>query len=424
MSKSGTRRPNGDGMLRKRSDGTWEARYIVKYDETTGKPIRKSIYGSGQNEVRQRLKDILADLDSGTYVEQTGLKLKDWLPYWLRVYKWEVPKPIAPTTRDSYMNSMDKHIIPRFGEKTLDGLTSDELQEWLNSIAKTKRRTAELALIVLNTSYKQAIKTKKVKWNPCDAVSLGDAVDVDPDKEDEKALTEEEFSALWSAILDSKHKAPMLILITGGLRIGEMCSLAEDDVAFGENFVRVRKNTVRVKNDDPTVSGKTKRIVQNKTKTSAGRRVVPLPLITMNAIAEHLEAQKAFMEKHGLINPEGYLFPGRDYNGPIDKDAFRRREFANIITASGVKRNVTPHMLRHTYNSLLHEAEIDPERRQELLGHADAKSNAIYTHIKLKAKQEAVERFSELTDGILKRNKEHEKMRAAGDNVVAFKQRK
>lgn len=38
------RRPNGDGMVRKRPDGRWEARIIVGHKED-GKPIYKSVFG-------------------------------------------------------------------------------------------------------------------------------------------------------------------------------------------------------------------------------------------------------------------------------------------------------------------------------------------------------------------------------------------
>lgn len=42
------RRPNGDGMVRKRPDGRWEARIIVGHKED-GKPIYKSVFGKTQS---------------------------------------------------------------------------------------------------------------------------------------------------------------------------------------------------------------------------------------------------------------------------------------------------------------------------------------------------------------------------------------
>ena len=46
------RRLNGEGSVRKRKNGSWEAIITVGYDKTTGKQKRKSIYGRTQQEVK------------------------------------------------------------------------------------------------------------------------------------------------------------------------------------------------------------------------------------------------------------------------------------------------------------------------------------------------------------------------------------
>jgi len=52
MSKRSKRGAAGAGNIRHRSDGRWEARYIVGHDPATGKLIRKSIYGKTQADVK------------------------------------------------------------------------------------------------------------------------------------------------------------------------------------------------------------------------------------------------------------------------------------------------------------------------------------------------------------------------------------
>ena len=42
--RSNTRGANGDGTIRKRSDGRWEARYSFGFDPGTGKQVQKSVY--------------------------------------------------------------------------------------------------------------------------------------------------------------------------------------------------------------------------------------------------------------------------------------------------------------------------------------------------------------------------------------------
>ena len=69
--KSNTKNAKGSGTIRKRSDGRWEARYTTGIDPKTGKQTPKSVYGKTQKEVRQKLTEVTAEIDSGTYLEQT-----------------------------------------------------------------------------------------------------------------------------------------------------------------------------------------------------------------------------------------------------------------------------------------------------------------------------------------------------------------
>ena len=49
------KRANGEGSIRKRSNGTWEARVTIGANPETGKMIAKDIYGKIQREVREKL---------------------------------------------------------------------------------------------------------------------------------------------------------------------------------------------------------------------------------------------------------------------------------------------------------------------------------------------------------------------------------
>ena len=55
------------GSIRQRKNGKWEARVTVGTDPGTGKPIRRSIYGNTQAEVRKQMIAVLRELDKNTY---------------------------------------------------------------------------------------------------------------------------------------------------------------------------------------------------------------------------------------------------------------------------------------------------------------------------------------------------------------------
>ena len=50
------KRANGEGSIRKRSDGRWEGRYTAGRNPTAGKPIYKNVLGKTQAEVKEKLK--------------------------------------------------------------------------------------------------------------------------------------------------------------------------------------------------------------------------------------------------------------------------------------------------------------------------------------------------------------------------------
>ena len=50
------RRANGEGSIRKRSDGRWEGRYTAGRDPDTGKVIYKNVLAKTQKECKEKLK--------------------------------------------------------------------------------------------------------------------------------------------------------------------------------------------------------------------------------------------------------------------------------------------------------------------------------------------------------------------------------
>lgn len=79
MPRKSTRAAAGSGTIRQRPDGRWEARYTVGRDPGTGKQVQRSIYGSTQKEVRQKLVQIVTEMDRGTYLPPNKITVADWL---------------------------------------------------------------------------------------------------------------------------------------------------------------------------------------------------------------------------------------------------------------------------------------------------------------------------------------------------------
>ena len=72
VSKEGVsmaKRPDGDGTIRKRTDGRWEGIIIIGH-KADGKPIRKSVFASTQKELLPKLHQLIED-----YVDYSGTTL-------------------------------------------------------------------------------------------------------------------------------------------------------------------------------------------------------------------------------------------------------------------------------------------------------------------------------------------------------------
>jgi integrase/recombinase XerD len=75
-----------------------------------------------------------------------------------------------------------------------------------------------------------------------------------------------------------------------------------------------------------------------------------------------------------------WLFPNHRGDAPLNPRVLART-FAAAAAAAGIRRDVTPHTLRHSYATRLIENGVDIRIVQILLGHASIASTAVYTHL-------------------------------------------
>ena len=139
------KRANGEGNIRKRSDGRWEGRYTAGYHPETGKRIIKNVLGKTQAECKAKLKKAIEEsqaLDVGRADEYT---VAAWLRTWFELYA----KPhIRPSTMNYYHRNIEQHIIPAIGDIPLNKLTTRDLQKLYNDLQSNGRlRKGELVAL-------------------------------------------------------------------------------------------------------------------------------------------------------------------------------------------------------------------------------------------------------------------------------------
>jgi integrase/recombinase XerD len=160
-----------------------------------------------------------------------------------------------------------------------------------------------------------------------------------------EALSDDQVRHLLGIIRNPVHKMCLAVMYACGLRISEAATLEISAIDRANKVLRI--------------IGK-----GNK------ERLVPLPQPILDELG-HL-----WRSHH---NPR-WLFPNRRDDAPLNTSLLADT-FTAAIVAAGIRRDVTPHTLRHSYATRLIENGVDIRIVQILLGHASIASTAIYTHL-------------------------------------------
>ena len=121
------RRANGEGSIRKRSDGRWEGRYTVGHDPETGKAIIKNVLGKTQAEVKEKLKRAIEENVGIDYGRAKNYTVGSWLEVWMENY---AKIKLRPSTFKTSQGFLKNHIKPQIGSIPLADCTSLDLQRF------------------------------------------------------------------------------------------------------------------------------------------------------------------------------------------------------------------------------------------------------------------------------------------------------
>lgn len=170
MARKSTRNAQGSGTIRQRSDGRWECRYTVGRDPGTGKQIQKSIYGNTQAEVRKKLAQAVAALDTGDYFEPSKMTLARWVEIWLEEYTGDKKY----LTVKHYKAQCRTHIVPGLGAVKLSELTTPQIQAFYNKLQRGGLAPKSVRNVhgILTKCLSTAVQVGYLRDNPASRVTL------------------------------------------------------------------------------------------------------------------------------------------------------------------------------------------------------------------------------------------------------------
>jgi integrase len=158
------KRGAGDGNYRLRADGRWEVRFTLPNGKS------KSLYAQTRQEVQQKHRGALRDLDNGLNVSAGRQTVGQFLTHWLE----DVARPsVRASSYRHYEQMLRIHIVPDLGRIPLKELTPAQVQHLLNKKSKSglAPRTVGHIRAVLRDALNQALRWGLVTRN---AAALAD----------------------------------------------------------------------------------------------------------------------------------------------------------------------------------------------------------------------------------------------------------
>jgi integrase/recombinase XerD len=159
-------------------------------------------------------------------------------------------------------------------------------------------------------------------------------------------LSLDELVRFFKAVTNLKHRAILMTTYAAGLRLSEVCHLRVDDIDSQRMVIRIRQ-----------------------AKGHKDRYVMLSPRL-LAILRQYWKA----------VRPRHYLFPGADPDRPINPRTVQQVCRA-ALRASGIKKKVSVHTLRHSFATHLLEAGTDLRTIQILLGHQNLGTTVRYLHV-------------------------------------------
>lgn len=356
---SGKRRGRGDDAIYwEESKGSYVGAVSLGHT-AAGKRRRRKVYGRTKADVRDKLKELRAEIETGV-TSSARYTVTETVRRWLEVgLKGRDAHTVAKCR-----TLAENHIVPAIGAARLRDLSADDLDDWLEGkAAGLASSTLQEVLSILRRSITLAQRRDLVARNVAELVTAPKGTEGRPSK----ALTMDQADAVLSAASRSRLHAYIVLSLLTGIRTEEARALAWD-----------RVHLEQVGTMPPHIEVWRSVRATGDTKTKKSRRTLALPPQAVAVLRTHKTEQARERLAAGALWQETGLVFCTKVGTELDA-ANVRRGFRSVVTAAGIAGSWTPRELRHSFVSLLSANGVPVESIAQLVGHAGtAVTEAVY----------------------------------------------
>jgi integrase len=333
--------------------------------------IRLATVRGTKKEAQAELTRQLAALDAGTLVDPSKATVESYLKSWIDTAE---ALSLSPKTAEHYRQLIEQQIIPHLGAHPLQKLRPASVARWHATLIRAggkdghplSAQTVQHAHRVLHKALEDACRREMIARNPAAIVSPPKVAPTEME-----ALSGDQMKTVLAAMRDTPIYAQVVVLLSTGIRRGELMGLQWGDVDLDAGKLKVERSIE-----------KTKAGLRVKApKTQHGRRLITLPA---SAVAVLRERRKAQLELRlalgaGRHSDDAFVFGSVD-GKPCDPDRLTW-DWRRFAVARGLPR-VTLHGLRHSHASALIASGTDPVTVSRRLGHGSpAVTMNVYAHL-------------------------------------------
>lgn len=337
--------PRKGENIRKRSDGRWEGRYCT-IDCDTGKKRYHSVYARTYRNVKEKLITIkheqmeVQPVFAKTPVETAG-SFGQIADMWLQ----DVRANCKYSTYVKYRQIYETHIEDAVSKMKIESVTS----ELIKDIIKVRQISSESLIRSIYCVVNQILLFAQNNHNAAIATVKRDktARTTKPVEVMKHAEQVRLFKILYEDM--NRYKFGILLCLSTGLRLGEICALKWSDIDIDGQVLYVNRTVQRIAVEEG--SAKTK-LLESEPKSVFSKRLIPLS-------DEMTRLVKSFYNDGEYVISE---------NRPTEPRTYQNCFHRLLCLADIPKYNF--HILRHTFATNCIDSGADIKSLSELLGHS------------------------------------------------------